>query len=91
MKGVRRTTPSSYDTGDYIIIVEDSYVFDGNDISIGREVVDLGNITQEEQNALLAPPEEGTVYLAANSTDRMLRRINTTENGEIVSKGGSIE
>lgn len=66
MKGVIRLTDSTYETGDIIQIFPDDYVFDGKDLSNGRGVVDLGNLTEEEID-LLDMRDEGPYNASAMS------------------------
>jgi len=66
MKGVKRLTPSTYETGDYIIVVEDDYVFGGSDLSGGRAEEPLGSMTQDEI-AKLTMQDEGVADFSVNA------------------------
>jgi len=53
MKGVKRLTPSTYETGDFITIVDDDYVFAGNDLDNGRAEEFLGVLSDSDKAKLL--------------------------------------
>lgn len=57
MKGVKRLTQSSYDVGDYVVIVPDDHIFDGKDLQNGRGEELLGAITAADQAKLLMVDE----------------------------------
>lgn len=65
MIAIRRTSNSSYESGDVIAFVEDDHVFSPKDLPAGqREAVNVGNLTDEERS-LLEMSDERFVNIAA--------------------------
>ena len=58
MKGVKRLTPSSYETGDFITTVPDDHVFAGKDLQNGRGEELLGDLSETENEKLLMEDEQ---------------------------------
>lgn len=58
MKGVKRLTESSYEIGDFVVIVADDHVFAGKDLTNGRVEEALGDLSDSEVN-LLTMSDEG--------------------------------
>ena len=58
MKGVKRITASSYEIGDFVAIVDDSHVFDGQDLQNGRAEEILPVLTEAEISKLIMGDEQ---------------------------------
>lgn len=57
MKGVKRTTASSYEIGDYVAVVPDNHIFDGKDLQNGRGEEFLGNLSDGDISKLIMQDE----------------------------------
>lgn len=78
MKAVIRITPSSYEVGDIVALVEDDHVFGGKDIVAGqREAVDIGNLSESDKSKLLMA-DKGTVNISAVSKLPTFQNIATS-------------
>jgi len=63
MKGMKRTTPSSYEVGDFVSIVDDSHEFGGSDFN-GREEEILPGLTDVGRNKLIMSDERPSNFAA---------------------------
>jgi hypothetical protein len=55
MKGVQVTSSNTYESGDFVSIMDDSHIFGGMDLQNGRIEISLIGLSQSDTNKLLLP------------------------------------